>query len=193
MIGYDTDWEWERVVWETSSPEHNIRYQTFKFVTNLLKVRICRSGKVIPPLPCSPAPFYNKNFSPYLKVFLPLNISVKKHRPPHGGEAIFQAVWIFNKEDGHSHTTVLCGTLLYRGNKSNSRAVSPHGVWDLQIGLQSDFLADISPPSIILLNYIYVSSWAGSFIMEQCKMFRQLLGIIEIELQTVTRGPRLTL
>ena len=97
-------------------------YDTFKFVTNLLKIwcRICRSCKVIPP--CSRLHFTIRTFPLIWRFFLPLNISVKKHRPPHGGEAIFQVVRIFNKEDGH--TSVLCGTLLYRGNKSNSRAVS---------------------------------------------------------------------
>ena len=105
----------------------------------------------LPPL----APFYNKNFSPYLKVFLPLNISVKKHRPPHGGEAIFQVVWIFNKEDGH--TTVLCGTLLYLIQGQSVHLL--FRVYKLVYNLISWHSSP--PPSIILLNYIYVSSWAG--------------------------------
>ena len=157
MIGSDTGGDF---ICETSVSGHNI-YSDMIYLNSWQT--LLKSGYVGLTikwsLPFCAAPFYTKNFSPYLKVFLPLNISVKKHRPPHGGEAIFQVVWIFNKEDGH--TTVLCGTLLYRGNKSNSRAVSPHGVWGLQIGLQSDFLADIPPPSIILLNYIYVSGWVG--------------------------------
>ena len=39
----------------------------------------------LPPL----APFYNKNFSPYLKVFLPLNISTLRNRDRRMGVKLF--------------------------------------------------------------------------------------------------------
>ena len=135
----------------TSDMIHLHSWQTF--------LKLGYVGLVKWSLPCSVAPFYDKNFSPYLKVFLPLNISVKKHRPPHGGEAIFQVVWIFHKEDGH--TAVLCGTLLCRGNKSNSRAVRAGHLLFRVYKLVYNLISWHSSPHLPLFYWTTYMSLAG--------------------------------
>ena len=65
----------------TSDMIHLHSWQTF--------LKLGYVGLVKWSLPCSVAPFYDKNFSPYLKVFLPLNISTLRNRDRRMGVKLF--------------------------------------------------------------------------------------------------------
>ena len=137
----------------TSDMIHLHSWQTF--------LKLGYVGLVKWSLPCSVAPFYDKNFSPYLKVFLPLNISTLRNRDRRMGVKLFFRLfeYLTKKTVTLPYCVGLCSTqgtnliqgqsvhLLFRVYKLVYNLISWHTLLHL--------------PLFYWTTYIYVSSWAG--------------------------------